>query len=127
MKIKAIIFGSTGMIGQAVLLECLENNEVETVLVINRHSCNKKHLKLKEIIHYNLFDLTSLTKELTGYNTCFYCLGKTSVIISENEYLRITYELTIHAASILLKINKDFTFCYISGAKADSSENSKIM
>jgi uncharacterized protein YbjT (DUF2867 family) len=127
MKIKAIIFGSTGMLGQAVLLECLENSEVESILVINRQTCHIKHPKLTEIIQKDLFNLSGLTNKLKGYNTCFFCLGVSSAGLSENEYHKITYELTLLVATTLLDLNKDITFCYISGAGTDSSEKGRIM
>ena len=128
MKIKAIIFGSTGMLGQAVLLECIQNTEVESILVINRQASNiSSHPKLKEIIRKDFFDLSGLTNELTGYNTCFFCLGVSSAGMKENEYHKITYDLTLYIAKTLLAINKEMTFCYISGAGTDSSEKGKIM
>jgi uncharacterized protein YbjT (DUF2867 family) len=127
MKIKAIIFGSTGMIGQGVLRECLENIQVETVLVINRQSCNISHPKLTEIIHKDLFDISVLTNDLEGYNTCFFCLGISSAGLSEKNYHKITFELTINIAGTLSSINKEMSICYISGAGTDSSEKGKIM
>ena len=68
MKIKAIITGSTGMVGEGVLHECLLSPEVESVLVINRRPCNIQHPKLKEIIHIDFNDFSAIKKELTGYN-----------------------------------------------------------
>ena len=127
MKIKAILFGSTGMLGQAVLLECLENKEVESILAINRQSCNINHPKLKEIILKDLFDLSGLPAELICYNTCLYCLGISSAGMKEKDYHRITYDLTLNAAKTLLAINKDLTFCYISGTGTDSSGKGKTM
>lgn len=127
MKIKVILFGSTGMIGKGVLFECLTSDFVESVLVINRQSLQISHPKLKEIIHQNLFDLSGLDKELTGYNTCFYCLGISSAGMKEREYHAITYDLTLYVASKLLELNKDLSFCYISGAGTDSTEKGKTM
>jgi len=127
MKLKTIIFGSTGMIGQGVLAECIVNNEVESILVINRQSCNITHPKLKEIIHKNIFDLSEIESEMCGYNTCFFCLGATATTLSEKQYHKITFDLTIYVAQILLKINNDFSFCYISGAGTDRSEKGRIM
>jgi hypothetical protein len=127
MKIRTILFGSTGMIGQGVLLECLENTSVESVLVINRQTCGVIHPKLKEIIHTDLFDLSGLTVEMTGYNTCFFCLGVSSAGLSENDYQKITYDLTLSVAKAVSDLNKEMTFCYISGAGTDSSEKGKIM
>ncbi|HXA02766.1 MAG TPA: NAD-dependent epimerase/dehydratase family protein [Cytophagaceae bacterium] len=127
MKIRAIIFGSSGMIGQGVLMECLESPEVESILIINRSPGNVKHSKLKEIVHKDFSDFSSLSAEFAGYNSCFFCLGISAVGLSENEYYKTTFELTIRVAEALLKANKDFTFCYISGASTDSSENGKMM
>jgi len=115
------------MIGRGVLLECLDSDEVESILVINRHSCNISNIKLKEIIHDNLFDLSALTAEMTGYDTCFFCLGISSAGMKEPDYHKITYDLTVSVAHTLLKINRDLTFCYISGAQTDSTEKGKMM
>jgi len=115
------------MIGQGVLLECLENTAVESVLVINRQTCGVIHPKLKEIIHKDLFDLSGLTVEMTGYNTCFFCIGVSSAGLSENDYQKTTYDLTLNVAKIVSDLNREMTFCYISGAGTDSSEKGKIM
>jgi len=127
MKLKVVLFGSSGMIGQGVLEECLNNDLVEAVLVVNRMACGVTHPKLKEIIHLNMFDLAPSANELTGYNTCLYCLGVTSAGLGEEEYNTMTYELTLHVATVLLKLNKGMTFCYISGAGTDSTEKGSIM
>ncbi|MDP4240746.1 MAG: epimerase [Bacteroidota bacterium] len=124
---KVILFGSTGMIGQGVLIECLKDPLVESVLVVNRQTCGVIHAKLKEIIHLNFFDLAPISKELAGYNVCFYCLGVSSAGMKEEEYNTMTYELTTHVATVLLNQNKELTFCYISGAGSDSTEKGNIM
>jgi hypothetical protein len=127
MKIKAILFGSTGMIGQGVLQECLKNENVESVLVINRQTCGINHPKLKEIIHKDLFNLAGLTSEMAGYNTSFFCLGVSSAGLKENEYHKITYDLTLNVAKTLVELSKEMIFCYISGTGTDSSEKGRIM
>jgi len=127
MKIKAIIFGVTGMVGEGVLHQALENPDIESVLVVNRRPCNVKHVKLKEIIHNDFFDWTALENQLTGYNACFFCLGVSSVGMNEKDYTRITYDLTMSAARILVKLNPAMTFCYVSGVGTDSSEKGKSM
>ena len=79
MKIKAIITGATGMVGEGVLHECLLHPDVESVLVINRRTCGVSHPKLKEIIHTNFFDLSEIESQLSGYNACYFCAGVSSV------------------------------------------------
>ena len=127
MKLKVILFGSSGMIGQGVLNECLNNDLVNSVLVVNRLACGITHSKLKEIIHLNMFDLAPSSKELTGYDACLYCLGVSSAGMGEEEYNTMTYELTLHVASVLLNLNPGMTFCYVSGAGTDSTGKGSIM
>jgi hypothetical protein len=124
---KVILFGSTGMVGRGVLSQCLKNPLVKSVLVVNRETCKVSNRKLKEIIHLNMFDLDPISKDMTGYNVCFYCLGVSSVGMEEEEYLTMTYELTIHVGTVLLNLNKEMTFCYLSGAGTDSTEKGNIM
>jgi hypothetical protein len=127
MKIKAIITGTTGMVGEGVLHECLNHTDVESILVINRRSCNVQHPKLREIIHDNFYDLTAIKDQLSGYNACYFCLGTTSVGKSKEEYAQITYDLTKTFADTLVNLNPEMTFCYVSGSGTDSSEKGKIM
>ncbi|HLY69851.1 MAG TPA: NAD-dependent epimerase/dehydratase family protein [Puia sp.] len=126
-KIKAIITGTTGMVGEGVLHECLLHPQVESVLVINRKPCGVSHPKLKEIIHYNFFDLSPIDNQLIGYDACFFCLGVSSVGMKEVEYYNLTYTLTMHVAETLSKKNPAMTFCYISGKSTDSTEKGRMM
>ncbi len=127
MKIKAIITGATGMVGEGVMHECLLHPEVESVLVINRKTGDTTHPKLKEIIHSNFFDFSSIEEQLKGYNACFFCLGTTSIGKKEPEYTKITFDITKALADTFYKLNPESTFCYVSGAGTDSSENGKSM
>lgn len=126
MKIKAIITGATGMVGEGVLLECLKQPEVEQVLVINRKPGGVSHPKLREVIHTDFFNLAPIESQLTGYNACFFCLGVSSVGISAEDYKRITYDLTLNVAQTLAKQNPKMTFCYVTGAGTDSSEKGRL-
>ena len=126
-KINAIITGSTGMVGEGVLLESLNHPNVESILVMNRRPCGVTHPKLKEIIHTDFFNLLPVESELSGYNACFFCAGVSSVGMKESEYTSITYDLTLNFARSLSRLNSDMTFCYVSGAGTDSSEKSRMM
>ncbi len=127
MKVNPIITGATGMVGEGVLHVCLKHPEVERVLIINRKPLGIQHPKLKEIIHADFFDLSAIKHELTGYNACFFCAGVTSVGKKEDEYRRLTYDLTLHFARTLAEVNPDVVFDYISGAGTDSSEKGSSM
>jgi uncharacterized protein YbjT (DUF2867 family) len=126
MKIKAIITGATGMVGEGVLHESLLHPDVEKVLVISRKPCSVADPKLTEITHANFLDLSPVADQLKGYNACFFCLGVSSIGMKDEVYYSLTYSLTMHMAEILAERNKDMTFCYVSGAGTDSTEKGRI-
>src|SRR5271168_4424180 len=118
---KVILFGATGMVGQGVLRECLLSAEVDHVLAIGRTVTGQKNAKLREIAQKDLMNLAGIETELRGYDACFFCLGVSSVGMNEQDYTRITYDLTLSVARTLLKLNPEMTFIYVSGTGTDST------
>lgn len=116
-----IITGTTGMVGEGVLIECLKSSEVDSILVINRKPCGYADPKLQEIIHADFFDFSSIESELSGYNACFFCLGITSLGAADDVYYKMTYTLTLHVAETLSRLNPDMTFCYVSGSGTNAN------
>lgn len=127
MKLKVIVTGATGMVGEGVLHECALHPDVEEILVLARKPSGYVHPKVKEIVHKDFFDLSSIEEQLKGYNACFFCLGVSSIGMKEEEYTKMTYTLTMHVAGILSRQNKDMVFTYVSGASTDSTEKGKSM
>jgi uncharacterized protein YbjT (DUF2867 family) len=127
MGIRAIIFGATGMVGEGVLLEALQHEQIDAVLAVGRRSCEMRHQKLEEVLHADFFDVSSLEQRLEGYDACFFCLGVTSVGKKEAEYTRLTHTLTLHVAGTLARLNPAMTFCYISGTGTDGTEKGRTM
>jgi len=123
---KVLITGSTGMVGEGVLLECLKHPDVEEVLVVNRKPGGVSHPKLREIIHGDFFDLKRIEQQLTGLDACFFCLGVSSVGMSKEDYRHITYDLTLNVARLLAKLNPATAFCYVTGAGTDGSEQGSV-
>ncbi|MBS1502065.1 MAG: epimerase [Bacteroidetes bacterium] len=126
-KLKVIVTGTTGMVGEGVLHECLQHPMVENILIVNRRPLGLDHPKLKEIIHQDFFDIAAIEDQLKGYNACFFCLGVSSVGMKEPEYYRLTYTLTTGFAQTLARLNPAMIFEYISGASTDSTENGRMM
>ena len=124
---KVIVFGATGMVGQGVLLECLKDPGVSQVLVVGRSSIGKTHEKLRELLHKDFEDFSDLVGAFTGYDTCFFCLGVSSVGMSERDYSHITYDFTLAAAKTLALVNPGSTFIYVSGEGTDSTEKGGVM
>lgn len=126
-KIRAIITGSTGMVGEGVLHECILHPDVDEILLINRRPCGISHPKVTEIIHENFYDLSGIRNQLAGYNACYFCLGVSSVGRKEEEYTRLTYDLTMHVAGLLSALNPEMVFCYVTGSGTDSTEQGRSM
>ena len=125
--LKVIITGATGMVGEGILQECLANSEVEKILLINRKPGWYSHPKIEEIIHPDLSDISSLSEKVTGYDACYFCAGVSSVGMNEEQYTKVTYDLTLGFAKTLAALNPQMTFCYVSGASTDSTEKGKQM
>ena len=124
---RVIVTGATGMVGEGVLHECLRHPEVESVLVITRKSTGIQHPKMKELIHQDFSDFSSVESELSDYQAAYLCMGTTSFLTSEAKYSHITYDLTLALAQPLARLNPDITLCYVSGAGTDASEEGKLM
>lgn len=124
---KVLIFGATGMVGQAVLRECLLEPGVQSVLTVGRSATGQLDPKLRELVHADLMDLSGVQNELSGYDACFFCLGVSSAGLSEENYRHITYDVTLAVARTLSRLNPAMIFIYVSGAGADSTEHSRTM
>src|SRR5271154_2233218 len=119
---KAILFGATGMVGQGVLRECLRDPDVSLIRIVGRTAAGVDHPKVRETILADLRNYSSVEPELTGFDACFFCLGISSAGMSEPDYERVTYGITLAAAVTLARLNPAMTFVYVSGAGTDSSE-----
>src|SRR5579863_3143827 len=122
-----ILFGATGMVGQGVLRECVLDPSVQTVLSVGRSATGQKDQKLRELVHQDFLNFSAIEKELSGFDACFFCLGVTSVGMTEENYYRITYGFTLAAAQTLARLNPGMTFIYVSGMGTDSSEHGRTM
>jgi uncharacterized protein YbjT (DUF2867 family) len=110
-----ILFGATGMVGQGVLRQCLLDPKVESVISIGRKASGVSHPKLRDIVRADMFDFGVSAGELEGYDTCFFCLGVSSLRKSEAEYTHLTYDLTMGWARALARVNPGLKFLYVSG------------
>ena len=113
---KVILFGATGMVGQGVLRECLQDDRVESVLAIGRSATGQTHPKLRELVRADMFDFSPAGAHLQGYDACLFCLGVSSVGMSEADYTHLTFDLTMGWANTLARINPSMAFLYVSGA-----------
>ena len=124
---KVMLFGATGMVGQGVLRECLRDPDVERVLAVGRSPTGQHDAKLDELTHQNFLDYSAVESRLSGYDACFFCLGVTSVGLTEESYRHLTYDITMAAATMLAKLNPQMVFVYVTGRGTDSTEQGRLM
>jgi uncharacterized protein YbjT (DUF2867 family) len=113
---KIVLFGSTGMVGQGVLRECLRDPDVTDVVTVGRSATGQSHPKLREIVHKDFTDFSGVAIDA---DACFWCLGVSSAGMSEADYTRITHDFTIAAARVLAR--PTMTFVFVSGLGADGN------
>ena len=122
-----LLFGATGMVGQGVLRECLLDPNVQLVQTIGRTATNVQNPKLREVVHPDLSNYSTIESNLKNFDACFFCLGIGSAGMAEKDYERITYGITIAAAETLARLNPKMVFIYVSGTGTDSSEKGRMM
>jgi uncharacterized protein YbjT (DUF2867 family) len=115
---RVLLFGATGMVGQGVFRECLLDDRVTEVVSVARSSVGKRDPKLSELVLPDLSAIGEVDGQLSGFDACFFCLGITSVGMSEEDYTRVTYDLTMAIATLLASHNPGMTFIYVTGAGA---------
>ena len=122
-----LILGATGMVGQAALRECLLDDAVSRVVTLGRSAVPQSHRKLRQIVHADLMNLGEVEEQLTDLDACFFCLGVSALGMSEAEYTRVTFDLTMSVAQTLARLDPGMTFVYVSGAGTDATEHGGTM
>lgn len=122
---KVIITGTTGMIGEGILIECLKNQEITEILSVSRKPTGKSNPKLKEIIVKDFLELEENDVRFEGYDACFFCAGVSSVGMDQKLYEKLAYDTTMAFARALNPSEK-ITFIYVSGSGTDSTEKGKL-
>ncbi|WP_393100742.1 NAD(P)H-binding protein [Streptomyces sp. LN325] len=124
---RVALFGASGMVGQGVLRACLQDGEVEEVVLVVRTPLEAEHPKVREVVHTDFTDFGAVQGELEGLDACFFCLGVSSAGRDEEEYTRITYDFTLAAARAVSVNNPELTFTYVSGEGTDTTESGRSM
>jgi uncharacterized protein YbjT (DUF2867 family) len=124
---RVILTGVTGMVGEGVMLECLENDAVEKVLSVSRKPTNHTHPKLEQLLVPDFQKLGDVEAKLTGYDGCFYCAGVSSVGMSEADYTVIAYDTPVAFATTLARLNPNLVFTHVTGARTDGTEKGSVM
>src|SRR5688572_9281216 len=124
---RVVLFGATGMVGAGVLLECLADPRIASVLAVTRTPIGRSHPKLREVQHRDFLDYSALRADFALCDACFFCLGISSIGMNESAYTRVTYDFALAAAREMHAVNPQMTFCFVSGVGTDSTEKGSTM
>jgi uncharacterized protein YbjT (DUF2867 family) len=123
---RLVIVGASGMVGGYALRYALDNSAVKSVTSIGRKKLGISHPKLKEVLHQNFADCSSLADVLSGQDAAVYCLGTYTGSVSDAELRTVTVDYTIEFARVLRLNSPDATFSFLSGGGADPTGRSRI-
>lgn len=124
--VDVLITGATGMVGKSVLLECIRDNRVKNIYLVNRVAVNIKSPKIIEFIVDDFLKVGDLKKKIKNCDACFHCMGITSFGQNSNYYYKVTYEMTKSLADLVYDINPNSIMTYVSGEGTSTKENSII-
>lgn len=124
--VDVLITGATGMVGKSVLLECIRDNRVKNIYLVNRVPVNIKSPKIIEFIVDDFLKVGDLKKKIKNCDACFHCMGITSFGQNSNYYYKVTYEMTKSLADLVYDINPNSIMTYVSGEGTNTKENSII-
>ena len=122
-----VLFGATGMVGRGTLLECLDSPQVTSVLAVGRQSCGITHPKLTELVRGDLYHLEPDSAAFANCDATFYCVGVSTVGMTEAAYTHVTHDLTLAAAEVIRAAAPASVFVFVSGQGADSTERGSVM
>jgi len=123
---KILITGASGMVGSIVLRECLKSLQVEQVTSIVRRPSGINHPKLKEIIHQNFGDFSSIEQHFSNQDIAHFCVGVYSGTVSNDKLKLITVDFAKVFGDAVKKNSPQATLCFLSGQGADLKEKSRI-
>jgi uncharacterized protein YbjT (DUF2867 family) len=123
---RLVIVGATGMVGRHALRFALEDSDVAGVTSIARRRLGISHPKLKEVLHSNFADCSTLAGTLSGQDAAVFCLGTYTGVVPDAELRTITVDYTIEFARVFHGSSPEAAFSFLSGNGADPTGRSRI-
>jgi uncharacterized protein YbjT (DUF2867 family) len=121
-----VIVGATGMVGGYALRYALDNPSIDRVTSIGRKKLGMSNPKLKEVLHPDFANCSSLAETLSGQDAAIFCLGTYTGSVPDAEMRRITVDYTIEFARVLRKSSPNAAFSFLSGNGADPTGKSRM-
>jgi len=114
------------MVGGYALRYALEHPAVGRVTSIGRRTLGISHPKLREVLHRDFSDCSTLAEALSEQDTAVYCLGTYTGSVPDTELRTITAGYTIEFARVLRASSPNAAFSFLSGSGADPTGRSRL-
>ena len=117
----AIVFGSSGLVGQQLVQQLIQNNTYQKIKLFVRKNPNLVNSKI-EIIETKFDNFDLLSSKIKG-DDCFFCIGTTKKNSPDkSEYKQIELDLPKKIAN-LAKQNDIQSFIFVSSGYANSKSS----
>lgn len=139
---KIILIGSTGYIGNEVLLQCLSNPSISSIVALSRRDLKITDPKLKVILHddFSNYPPTFISQLASiDADACVYCLGSNIPIQPPELNRKINFDYAVSTARMFADLiesssestmtprtSKTFKFIYLSGALPEKDQKKKL-
>jgi len=114
------------MVGGYALRYALDDDSIKTVTAIVRRKLGISHPKLREVLHADFADCSTLSSALSGQDAVVFCLGTYTGAVSDAELRKVTVDYTIEFARVLRGASPEAAFSFLSGNGADPTGKSRI-
>jgi uncharacterized protein YbjT (DUF2867 family) len=125
-QLRLVIVGASGMVGGYALRYALDDPSTGVVTVIGRRKLGLTHPKLKEVLHEDFADCSTLARPLSGQDAAIFCLGVYTGAVPDTEFRKITVDYTIEFARVLGASSPGAAFSFLSGSGADQTGRSRM-
>ena len=125
-KTRLVIVGATGMVGGYALRYALDHPSVGVVTVIGRRKLGMSDPRLKEVLHRDFGDCSTLAEVLSDQDATVFCLGAYTGTVPDAELRTITVDYAIEFARVLHASSPGAGFSFLSGSGADPTGRSRI-
>lgn len=122
-ELTAVVIGATGLTGNLVLKELLNDDSFKSVRILVRRNLDIVHPKLEQAI-INFDDKVDFNNKFGEGDVIFCCIGTTQKKVNGDKilYAKIDHDIPVNAAEIgILKNFKKFLIVSAIGANKNSS------
>lgn len=123
---KVIIAGASGMVGNLVLQECIQSDQINEIISLARKPSNSSNSKINEIIISDFTDYSNHNQHFKNVSAAFFCIGAYTGQVKDDEFKLITVDYAIEFAKALAENSPGVRLSFLSGQGADRTEKSRM-